>query len=152
MALRVYLDTSVLVALLLDDPFSNQADDLFRSEDVTPIVSDFAAAEFASATARRVRTGELAAEGAREAFADLDRWLLGGVERIETTSADVFAAGGLIRRLDLNLRTPDAIHIAVCRRSDAVMTTFDRGLAVAAEALGLTVKPGPDSDGRPSNI
>jgi hypothetical protein len=32
------------------------------------------------------------------------------------------------------------------------MATFDRGLAVAAEALGLTVKPGPDSDGRPSNI
>jgi len=63
------------------------------------------------------------------------------VERIETTSADVFAAGGFIRRLDLNLRTPDAIHIAVCQRSDSVLATFDRRLAAAAENLGLAVEP-----------
>jgi predicted nucleic acid-binding protein len=143
LALSLYLDASVLVALFLDDPFSSQAEALFRSRPLAPIVSDFAAAEFASAAARRVRTGELAADSAHEAFADLDRWLLGGVQRFETTTADIFTAGGLVRRLAFPLRTPDAIHIALCQRSGADMATFDRRLGAAAVQLGLAVEPQP---------
>ena len=146
MALSVYLDASVLVGLFLEDPFSAQAEGLFRSGSAIPVVSDFAAAEFASAAARRVRTGEVAADAAREAFAELDSWLLGGVQRLETTSADIFAAAGFVRRLDLNLRTPDAIHIALSQRAEAVLATFDQRLSVAAERLGIAVEPAPDAN------
>ena len=103
----------------------------------TPVVSDFAAAEFASAVARRVRTGQLTQVAAREAFEDLDVWLSGEVHRLQISSADVAATGGFVRRLDLNLRTPDAIHIAMCRRAGATLATFDMRLGEAAQVLGL---------------
>jgi len=35
------------------------------------------------------------------------------------------------------LRAPDAIHLAVADRLGATIATFDRGLAAAAEALGI---------------
>ena len=137
MAVSVYLDASVIVALFLDDPFSARAEALFRPGPSTPVVSDFAAAEFASAVARRVRTGQLTQVAAREAFEDLDVWLSGEVHRLQISSADVAAAGGFVRRLDLNLRTPDAIHIAMCRRAGATLATFDMRLGEAAQVLGL---------------
>ncbi len=87
--------------------------------------------------ARRVRMGELAPGAAREAFADLDGWLLGGVQRVEMTSADVHAAGGFIRRLDLNLRTPDALHIALSSRCGASLATFDTRMLENARVLGV---------------
>jgi hypothetical protein len=40
-------------------------------------LSDFARAEFASAMARRVRTGEIAIADAKKAFGVLDAWPLG---------------------------------------------------------------------------
>jgi predicted nucleic acid-binding protein len=58
----LYLDASVLVALLTIDPLSARADALLDTHRTDLIVSDFAAAEFSSAIARRVRTGEIARE------------------------------------------------------------------------------------------
>jgi predicted nucleic acid-binding protein len=50
--------------------------------------------------------------------------------------ADIRAADIFLRRLDLNLRTPDAIHIAIARRLGAELATFDVRMAESAEALG----------------
>jgi predicted nucleic acid-binding protein len=57
-ALTCYLDTSVVIALLKPEALSDRAD-RFISENKTVILSDFAAAEFASAVARWVRSREL---------------------------------------------------------------------------------------------
>jgi predicted nucleic acid-binding protein len=37
------------------------------------------------------------------------------------------------------LCTPDAIHVAIARRLEATLVTFDRGMAGAARALGMAV-------------
>ena len=50
-----------------------RADAFFRQHAPIPVVSDFAAAEFASALARRVRTGDIAAGAAQSAFSNLDQ-------------------------------------------------------------------------------
>jgi len=60
----VYVDASVLVALLMVDAFTARTDAFFRINTPVLIVSDFAAAEFASAVARRVRTGDITADEA----------------------------------------------------------------------------------------
>lgn len=140
--MRVYLDASVLVALLTDDPLTARADALFRALAPVPIVSDFAAAEFASALGRRVRTGEIAVAHARMAFADLDRWSEAVAERIDLGPGDVSAAAGFLRRLDITLRTPDALNIALCRRVSATLATFDDKMAAVASTLGLPVVSG----------
>jgi uncharacterized protein len=59
--------------------------------------------------------------------------------REEITTADIDAANRILRRLNVNLRTPDAIHIAISRRLEATLVTFDRSMAAGARALGVPI-------------
>jgi uncharacterized protein len=102
-------------------------------------VSDFAGAEFASVIARRVRMPEVTEQTARIAFAELDAWMSRNTERAETTTADVMAATRALRRLDLTVRTANALNIAITQRICATLMTFDEKMAVAARALGVRV-------------
>ena len=137
--MNIYLDASVLVALFTNDPFSARADAFLRTEAPTVAISDFAAAEFASAVARRVRMAALTVGEARTAFAALDLWVARAARRIETSPADIDAATGFLRRLDLTLRTPDAINIAIAERTSSILMTFDTKMSDNAKALGLAV-------------
>lgn len=137
--MKLYLDASVLVPLLAADAFTARAYSLLASSSPVLLVSDFAAAEFASALARRVRTAELAADKAQEAFADFDGWTARAARRVETTAADVRAAEAFVRRLDLALRAPDALNIAIAQRQGAALATFDERMAAAARALAVEV-------------
>jgi predicted nucleic acid-binding protein len=134
-----YLDANVIVALLTDEPLSARADAFLRAKPEQLIVSDFAAAEFSSAISRRVRTGETPLSDARIALSGLDVWLERSAIRIEIAATDVALADTFLRRLDLTLLTPDALHIAMAHRADATMVTFDRQMAVSARALGASV-------------
>jgi uncharacterized protein len=134
-----YLDASVLVALFVIDPTSARATDCLSAHPVIVVVSDFGAAEFSSAVARRVRTGDLTREDGQLAFLNFDTWIARSAHRQEITTADIGAADRILRRLDINLRTPDAIHIAITQRVGATLVTFDNGMAAAARALGMAV-------------
>lgn len=125
--------------MLAADVLTARAYSLVGSFSPVLLVSDFAAAEFASALARRVRTGELATDKAREAFADFDGWTARAARRIETAAADVRAAEAFLRRLNLTSRAPDALNIAIAQRTGAALATFDERMAVAARALGTEV-------------
>jgi len=139
--MSVYLDASVLVALFTDDAFTERADRVLRASEQVLVVSDFAAAEFASAVARRVRIGELTVDEARTAFANFDTWLAGRTQREETQPGDVSMAQSFLRRLDLPLRTPDALNIAIAQRLDLLLMTFDRRMLASARALGNATGP-----------
>ena len=114
-----------------------QADAIVRGTRAVAIVSDFAAAEFASAVARKVRTGLLTELEARAALSDFDVWTGRGADRAETQSADIVAATAFLRRLDLPLRAPDAINIAIALRLAAALGTLDKQMGANAAALGV---------------
>jgi predicted nucleic acid-binding protein len=103
------------------------------------LVSDFASAEFASAVARRVRMQELTPEQGRIALSGFDIWVARMADWIEIGATDVALATTYLRRLDLPLRAPDAIHIAIAQRVDAMLVTFDQRMAASALALGALV-------------
>ncbi len=138
-AVTCYLDTNILVALLTPEPFSGRADTFIQNNAEPLIVSDFAVAEFSSAVARRVRMREFTIEQAGIALVGLDEWVTRAADRAEISAGDVALATTYIRRFDLPLRTPDALHIAIAQRLDATLVTFDRGMAVAAGMLGMAV-------------
>jgi uncharacterized protein len=137
--LSVYLDTNVLVSLFADDFFTARARNLAEVSGSSLIVSDFAAAEFASALGVRCRTGSNTIENARAALESFDEWRKRFAVAMSVLETDIQAADGFLRRLDLNLRTPDAIHIAMARRLAAELVTFDVRMAQSAAALGVTV-------------
>jgi hypothetical protein len=63
-----------LVALLTAERLSGRADDFVEGNPAPLIVSDFAAAEFASAIARPVRIRESSREDAIQDLSDFDLW------------------------------------------------------------------------------
>ena len=63
----------------------------------------------------------------------------GNLERSAVELAKDWRSDRILRRLDINLRTPDAIHIAIARRVDATLVTFDQQVAESARALGMAV-------------
>lgn len=139
--MSVYLDASVLVALFTDDALTARADAVLREVLDTPVVSDFAGIELTSAVSRRVRTRDLSVDEARHAFETFDGWVNHGVQREELRPEDIVLADGYLRRLDLALRAPDAINIAIAQRLGASLLSFDEKMVAAALSLGLRVLP-----------
>jgi predicted nucleic acid-binding protein len=111
--LSVYFDANILVAILTSDALSSRTAAYLRTHTPAPVVSDFAAAEFASAVSRRVRMGELSRELARSPFANFDVWIMQKAMHIDVASADIRAADAMLRRLDSNLRAPRALGLAL---------------------------------------
>ena len=134
-----YLDTSLLVALFVPESLTSRAEAFLEANPGRYIVSNLGAAEFASAISRRVRTGETTTSDARLAFATFDDWCQRSVQWVDVEPADITKAGVFLRRLDLPLLTPDAIHIAVVQRIDGTLVALDRQMTANARALGCRI-------------
>jgi len=121
------------------DPAAARALAFLSARPTIVVVSDFGAAEFSSPVARRVRMQDLTRNDGQLAFLHFDTWAARSARRQAITTADIGAADRILRRLDVNLRTPDAIRIAITQRLEATLVTFDSGMAAAARALGMAV-------------
>ncbi|MBV9508980.1 MAG: type II toxin-antitoxin system VapC family toxin [Caulobacteraceae bacterium] len=137
--MSLYLDASVLLPILIHEPSSPRID-RFMAEAAEPLlVSEFAAAETASALSRLIRIGHLNGDDAKERLLDFDAWRATETSLVDVESADVRSAAVIVRRFELRLRAPDALHLAISRRLDAVLVTLDIRLAQAAHAIDLPV-------------
>ena len=132
-----YLDASFMLPILVKDPTSAVVDSFMSTAQEKPWVSDFAAAEVASALSRLVRIGRLQAADGTACLFDFDVWRGTMTLSAEIHAVDVRLADAYVRRFDLGLRTPDALHLAIARRLDATLVTLDRRLATAARELGV---------------
>jgi predicted nucleic acid-binding protein len=139
--LSVYLDANVIVALFSDDMFTARAINILEAQSPILLISDFAAAEFASAVNRRVRMGEMTAKQGQQSLENFDFWAGKASTRVPMDETDIRFAEQLLRRLQMNLRTPDAIHIAIAQRIGAELATFDTRMAENAKALGVALAP-----------
>jgi hypothetical protein len=119
--LSVYFDASLIVSIVLPDALSARADAYIRRDSPTPVISDFAAAEFTAD--------------------ELDVWRSAVATACGLSSEDVAAANSFLRRLDLTLRAPDALHLAIARRLHVPVATSDVRMADAARAVGLEIAP-----------
>ncbi|HEX3673305.1 MAG TPA: type II toxin-antitoxin system VapC family toxin [Rhizomicrobium sp.] len=138
-SLSIYLDTSVVVPIFLQDIFVSRANAFLATGPASLMVSDLVAVEFASVVGIRVRIGVLSRVEAVAAFATFDDWISRRTRRAQMTPDDIRAAGLMLRRLDFNLRAPDAINIVIAQRIGAELATFDVRMADCARALGVAV-------------
>jgi predicted nucleic acid-binding protein len=135
----VYLDANLIVATLLPEARSEAVFQFLLRQTEPLVVTSFTAAEVASALSRLVRMGELSSAEARLALSYFDGWRLAETMAIEIDDLDIVAAGDLVRRFELKLRAPDALHLAICYRAGARLATSDAVLADAAHSCGLVV-------------
>jgi predicted nucleic acid-binding protein len=131
----VYVDTSAISALLIEQPESIALADWLDHTEATLVSSDLLETEL-----RRLATREELDQS------DVTR-LLEGVSLAAIDRAVYRNAGFLLMRY---LRTLDALHLESALRLDATaVLTYDRRLSEAARAVGLDViSPGIRPEGR----
>ena len=137
--MSVYLDASAILPLFVDEPSSDLLE-AFVQRLAEPIaVSEFAAAEVAAALSRRSRMGTLTQSEAGVCLRDFDAWRASETFDPGVDAEDLRLTSRFVRRFDLALRAPDALHVAVCLRGGHRLATLDQCLAAAAGALGVVV-------------
>lgn len=139
--MSLYLDASVLLSIVNDEQPSKAVERFLAEAGTSLWVSEFASAEVASAFSRLVRMGNLTSERAQDGLVAYDGWVAVEANAVDVEGRDVRLATSLVRRFDLMLRAPDALHLAICRRLNATIATLDRRLAVTARALDIAVAP-----------
>lgn len=135
--MTLYFDASVVLALLLNEPTADAVDRFMKSHDQTIDISTLCIAECSAAIAGLVRMKRRSDAETSILLQSLDDWLDAFGVRTPVLDADVEEACALVRRLDLKLRTPDAIHLAIARRLNARLVTLDQPMAQAASLLNL---------------
>src|SRR4051794_22657122 len=137
--MSIYLDASLVIPTLFKEEISGAVEAYLKSRP-DRLISDFTAAEVASGFSRLVRTRLLTAVEVGARLADFDAWRAATSSPVEVHPADVRLAYAYVRRFELMLRAPDALHLAIARRIDVTLATLDRRLARAAEELGVSVE------------
>jgi uncharacterized protein len=132
-----YLDTSVLIPTLIAEPSTEPVGEMLLEHPSNLIVSAFTVIEVASALSSLVRMNRLAAAEASALLVYFDEWRGSAVQECDLTAADYHLANLFVRRFDLKLHAPDALHAAICQRQQLQLVTLDRRLADAARELGI---------------
>jgi uncharacterized protein len=138
--MSIYLDTSVLIPTLIGEPTSGAVKAYLIAAEQELLISDFASAEVASVLSRLVRTGALAAAAAVSRLADFDIWRAATSLPADLQAVDARLALAYVRRFELMLRAPDALHLAIANRLQATLATLDHRMVLAAQRLGIAVE------------
>ncbi len=134
--MTVYLDASVVVSMFLADANTPRALDFAERYSLVTL-SLWTVAEFSSALAVQTRIGRAAPMERRRAEARFDEWLTLQSEPLVPTPDDFAAARRMLRVDSAVLRTPDALHLAICERVGTALATFDVRMRQAAQAFGV---------------
>ena len=140
--MNCYLDTSVIVALVLRDLHTARAEAWLEHAAPACIVSDFCAIEFASVVSRQVRMSHLSAADGSAALDLFDEWIARTAQVVSSSGEHMEAAGRMVRNFDTKLSAPDAIHLALAKYHGLILATFDERLGDAARRENVkTVVP-----------
>jgi predicted nucleic acid-binding protein len=135
---KFYLDTSFILAVVIDDAHSEFARRSWNEISTDTVVSNLASIEFAAVVSRGVRTKALTEAGARTALDDFDL-MRGNCGSHSLGGADYELALRLVRDFSTKLAAPDALHLASAINLGASLVTFDARLAEAARMRGARV-------------
>lgn len=134
--MAAYFDTSVSITLFFNEAGTAAARSAMVHE-ASAWISHWTLAEFASATAFKLRTGQIEEKTAtttRSLFAEL---LASRLTVVDVLREDFVAAGRLCETTPApGLRTPDALHLAIVLRLGLPMVSFDNALIRACQLHG----------------
>ena len=135
----IYLDTSVVVALLTREERSSQALEWLEQCRETLISSDWLITETHSALGIKQRHHGLSPQARQAAAEQFERLLRGGIELRSLDRGRFRQAAELLQNPELGLRAGDALHLAVALHSRCSrLASFDRRMLLAAKDLGLS--------------
>jgi predicted nucleic acid-binding protein len=132
----VYLDTSVTIALIADEPASESVRNWFRNSTDRMTISALVRLEFSAFISRAVRTNRFDADQAAAALGSFDE-LRRACDPLEHTPSDFSRADELIREFSTKLAAADALHLASALAANVSLLTLDERLRDAAGSKNL---------------
>lgn len=136
----IYVDTSALVPAFIREPKSDAILAWLGTSGRRLVVSEWSIAEFASAAAIKVRTGEIAPALAKQARSRFLEFAEGHCSIAVPQRAEFRRAAELAGDESLKLRAGDALHLAIAEASKAEgILCLDEAMAASAKAMGLNV-------------
>jgi uncharacterized protein len=136
----VYIDTSALVALIVNEASSAAVAKWYASSKTELVSAAWCVTEFASALGIKQRTGHLDATQAKQAWGRFERLVAGDIRLLPIEAADFHRAAMLTLNAASALRAGDALHLACAERFGAkTVATLDAVMAGNAQRMKLKV-------------
>lgn len=134
----IYVDTSVLVALIVPEPRSAVVARWYGRTRAELVSSAWCVPEFASALGIKQRTNQIDASQAQEAWQRFERLTSNDLSLLPVAAIVFSRAAALALDAPSALRAGDALHLAVAEQAGArSMATLDDVLGRNAERLNI---------------
>jgi uncharacterized protein len=134
----VYVDTSVLVPLFLNEPHSEAVARWYAHEQGELVAAAWCIPEFASAIGIKQRTGAIDAQQAQGAWARFERMAAADLRLLPVDPAHFHRAAELVLDATSALRAGDALHLACAEATGAKrIATLDDVLSRHAQRLKI---------------
>ncbi len=136
----VYVGTSALVPLFLNEPHSAAAARWYATEKSELVAAAWCVTEFASALGIKKRTGAIDTQQAQAAWTRFERMAAADLRLLAVTPANFHRAAELVLDAASALRAGDALHLACAEAAGAKqLATLDEVLS--RNALRLKIRP-----------
>jgi uncharacterized protein len=137
----IYLDTSVVVPLLVPEAKTADVTTWFASLGNTPVSSDWLLTEFASAVSIKVRRKELSESDAKAIRSEFDLLATAGLRIVPISRSAYQDAAKMAAQHEHGLRAGDALHLAIAQEIGAQsLATLDGVMASNAQRLKMRVE------------
>lgn len=138
----VYLDTSVLVALLTCEPAAERVSAWLRHQGSGSLhISGWTTTEFSSALSLKLRSGQLDVSQKTSALAAFNHLVTRSLVTLPVSPSDYHAAARLCDRTELGLRAGDSLHIAIAVSNGLPLATLDKVMAGACSTIAHPMLP-----------
>lgn len=136
--MTLYLDTSLLVAALTNEPETRHMQQWLGEQDPDQLaISDWVTTEFSAALSIQLQTGRIEASHRADVLAMLARLAKDSFVLLPVSRRQFRVAARFADQYGLGLRAADALHLAICADQIATLCTLDQRLAAAGSALGV---------------
>lgn len=134
----VYVDTSALVALIVNEAHSAAVAKWYAGSRAEMVSAAWCVPEFARAISIKQRSRQLDAAQARQAWERFERLVSNDLKLLPVEPADFHRAAVMALDADSGLRAGDALHLACAEHAGAnSMATLDELLARNAQRFKM---------------
>ena len=136
----MYVDTSVIVAMLTDEPKTQACKDWFKALTLAPMSGDWLVTEFYSAIALKQRIGQLREKDVKATMHQFENLTNNSGIKLMPIARETFSKAGKLTHQQANTRAGDALHLSVAMQCEVkAFVTLDMAQAASAKQLGFEV-------------